>query len=52
MNIKQRIALSQVSFDYFVSCMNSGASVEEAKAEMLTENAQKEIYNRMELILE
>ena len=45
------VAIELVSFEYFKNCIKNGATVEQAKAEMLTEKAQKEIAKRIELIL-
>ena len=48
---KLTIAIETIGFDYFSNCIKNGATVEEAKKEMLTEKAQKEISKRIKLIL-
>jgi len=45
------VAIELVSFEYFKNCIKNGATPEQAKKEMLTEKAQKEIAKRIELIL-
>lgn len=46
-----QVAIEVVSFDYFKECVKNGATPEQAKAEMLTERAQKEIIKRVNEIL-
>lgn len=48
---KLTVAIETIGFDYFSNCIKNGATAEEAKAEMLTERAQKEIAKRIKLIL-
>tara|TARA_R100000541_G_scaffold12875_1_gene21458 strand:- start:2913 stop:3077 length:165 start_codon:yes stop_codon:yes gene_type:complete len=48
---KITLAIETIGFDYFSNSIKNGATIEEAKAEMLTEKAQKEISKRINLIL-
>ena len=48
---KLTIAIETIGFDYFSNCIKNGATAEEAQKEMLTEKAQKEISERIKLIL-
>jgi len=48
---KLTVAIETVGFDYFLNCIENGATPEQAKAEMLTQKAQKEIAKRIKLIL-
>lgn len=48
---KLTLAIETVSFDYFSNCINNGATPEQAKSEMMTEKAQKEIAKRVKSIL-
>jgi hypothetical protein len=47
---KKTAAIEMIGFDYFMNCIKNGATPEQAKAEMLTEKAQKEIAKRIKLI--
>jgi len=47
---KLTIAIETIGFDYFSNCIKNGATPEQAKAEMLTEKAQKEILKRIQLL--
>ena len=49
---KKTVAIETVGFDYFINCINNGATPAQAKAEMLTSKAQKEIAKRVKLILD
>ena len=44
------IAIDQIGFEYFKNCIANGATDEEAKAEMMTENAQIIIAKRIKEI--
>ncbi len=48
---KLTVAIETVGFDYFSNCIKNGSTPKQAKAEMLTERAQKEIAERIKLIL-
>jgi len=48
--ITQAIAINQIGFEYFTNCIKNGATPEQAKAEMLTEKAQKIIADRIKEI--
>jgi len=48
---KLTVAIETIGFDYFSNCIKNGSTPEQAKAEMLTEKAQKEIAKRVKLIL-
>ena len=45
------IAINLIGFEYFTNCVKNGATAEEAKAEMMTENAQTIIATRINKIL-
>ena len=45
------IAIETVSFEYFLQCVNNGATVEQAKSEMLSPNGQKKIAEMDKAIL-
>ncbi len=47
---KKTAAIEMIGFDYFMNCIKNGATPEQAKSEMLTEKAQKEIAKRIKLI--
>ena len=47
----ETIAINQIGFEYFKSCIANGSTPEQAKSEMLTESAQKEIARRIKEIL-
>lgn len=49
---KLQIAIHSVGFDYFTQCINNGATPEQAKAEMMTEKAQKEIAMMVKQVME
>tara|TARA_R100000544_G_C2167207_1_gene30488 strand:+ start:280 stop:444 length:165 start_codon:yes stop_codon:yes gene_type:complete len=49
---KLTVAIETIGFDYFVNCIKNGATPEQAKAEMLTEKAQKEIAKRIQLLID
>lgn len=48
---KLELAISMLSFDYYVECIKRGATDSEAKAEMLTDKAQQEISRRVKEVL-
>ena len=48
---KLTLALETVSFEYFKNCIKNGATPEQAKKEMLTEEAQKTIAKRVKEVL-
>lgn len=45
------LAIKMIGFDYFKNCIKNGATEKEAKAEMLTEDAQLIMAERIKLIL-
>ena len=47
---KKTAAIEMIGFDYFMNCIKNGATPEQAKKEMLTKQAQKEIAKRVKLI--
>lgn len=49
--MEKLVAIEVVSFEYFKECIKNGATPEEAKAEMMTENAQEVIASRVREIL-
>jgi len=49
---KKTAAIEMIGFDYFMNCIKNGATPEQAKKEMLTEQAQKEIAKRVKLIID
>ena len=46
-----QIATEMIYFEYFCKCVNSGATPEQAKEEMLTSKAQAEIEKRIKEII-
>lgn len=48
---QQTVVIEMIGFEYFKNCVNNGATPEEAKAEMMTEKAQKEIAKRIQEVL-
>ena len=49
---KLTIAIETIGFDYFLNCIKNGATPKQAKAEMLTEKAKKEIAKRIQLLID
>lgn len=49
--MKNLVAIETVSFEYFKQCIKNGATPEQAKAEMLTDKAQKIIAKRVKEII-
>ncbi|UXQ88769.1 hypothetical protein [Tenacibaculum phage Larrie] len=50
--LDKRVAIDMVGFEYFKQCISNGATPEEAKREMLTEEACKIMNERVKKILE
>jgi len=48
---KQEIAINQIGFEYFLNCIKNGASPDQAKKEMLKDEAQAEISKRVKELL-
>jgi len=49
---KNTIAIETIGFEYFLNCIKNGSTPKQAKAEMMTKKAQKEIAKRIKLITE
>lgn len=49
--IKIRVAIELVGLDYFTSCINNGATPEQARAEMMMPDVQAEIARRIQLCI-
>jgi hypothetical protein len=49
--MKIRVAIEVVGFDYFTSCINNGATAEQARAEMMMPHVQSEIARRIQLCI-
>ena len=47
----QQAAINQIGFEYFKNCIANGATADEAKAEMMTEKAQKEIAKKVNQLI-
>ncbi len=49
---KKQVAINQIGFEFFTSCIKNGATPDEAKAEMMTVDAQKIISKRVLEVLQ
>ena len=48
---KKQAAINQIGFEYFKNCIANGATPDEAKSEMMTDKAQKEMANKVNQII-